>query len=222
VALAATADRGGWPLPPGLAALVAMTAWSVGVILYLVVTVLVLARLLLAGIRRDEPFAPYWISMGGASITVFGAARILQVTGSGVAGAARATVTGLAVMFWAFGTWLIPLLAVLAGRLRLREVASQRYHAALWAIVFPLGMYGVAGLELGSAARLRVLHEVGAVAVWPALAAWILVFAAMLFAPFGRNGLQSGSPAIQCSCVKDPSSTRSAPDLFRPAYRGTM
>jgi tellurite resistance protein TehA-like permease len=222
VAIVAASDHGGWPLPTGLAALAAVTVWSAGVILYLVVTVLVLARLLLAGIPRDEPIAPYWISMGAASITVFGAARILQVGGSGVAGAVRATVTGLAVLLWAFATWLIPLLLVLAARLRLREVLRQRYHTTLWTIVFPLGMYAIAGLELAAAARLRVLHEVGAAAAWPALGAWSLTFIAMLFAPFGRKGLRGGPPTIQCSYVKGPPSAEPTAELFWPAYRGTM
>jgi tellurite resistance protein TehA-like permease len=139
-----------------------------------------------------------------------------------VVGDARATVTGLAVMFWAFATWLIPLIVVFAARLRLREVPRQRYHATLWTVVFPLGMYGIAGLELGSAARLRVPHEVGAAAVWPALGAWSLTVVAMVFAPFGRKSTHGGPPAIQCSYVKSPPSAAPTADLFWPAYRGTM
>jgi tellurite resistance protein TehA-like permease len=196
VAIAAASLRPEWLRPSGLTGYLAVIAWSAGAVLYLVVTAVVLARLLLAGIREDEPVAPYWISMGAASISVFAAARILQLTGSPLVAAVRPAITGLAVMFWAFATWLIPLLLVLGISRGLRGRARQRYHAGLWVIVFPLGMYGIAGLDLGAAADLRVIHDIGAMAVWPAAAAWGLTFIAMLAAPFREYGHRGSSAAL--------------------------
>ena len=58
-------------------------------------------------------------------------------------------------------------------------------------IVFPAGMYATASMELGTPARLPLMHGVGAVAAWPATAAWGVTFAAMIVSlarrpPWGR------------------------------------
>jgi tellurite resistance protein TehA-like permease len=50
----------------------------------------------------------------------------------------------------------------------------------LWSIVFPLGMYGVAGHYLGSADHLPIVRVIGENETWVALTAWALTFAAML------------------------------------------
>ena len=47
------------------------------------------------------------------------------------------------------------------------------YTPALWSLVFPLGMYGVASLRLSLAAELPALKTVSGAMTWVALAAWI-------------------------------------------------
>jgi tellurite resistance protein TehA-like permease len=54
-----------------------------------------------------------------------------------------------------------------------------RYEPTVWSIVFPLGMYGVAGSYLGHADRLPIVQGIGNVESWIALAAWLAAFAAM-------------------------------------------
>ena len=55
----------------------------------------------------------------------------------------------MSVVFWAFATWLIPVL-VAAGVWRhfVRKVPLV-YVPTLWSMIFPLGMYAVAGIYLG-------------------------------------------------------------------------
>ena len=55
-----------------------------------------------------------------------------------------------------------------------------RYEATLWSIIFPLGMYAVAGIYLGRADDLPVVEGVGRAELWVAFAACVLVFAAMV------------------------------------------
>jgi tellurite resistance protein TehA-like permease len=50
----------------------------------------------------------------------------------------------------------------------------------LWSIVFPLGMYGVAGEYLAQADHLPLVATIGADEGWVALVAWLLTFLAML------------------------------------------
>ena len=165
-------------LPPWLAAAAGITAWSAGVVFYLAIMVLVVARLLTVGLGPADATAPYWVAMGAASISVFAAARILHIGGPALA-AARPAVTGVAVVLWAVATGLIPVLATMTTARWLRPSRRPRYRPEAWAIVFPLGMYAMAGLRLGTAARLPLIHHIGAAAVWPAAAAWALTFAAM-------------------------------------------
>jgi len=49
----------------------------------------------------------------------------------------------------------------------------------MWSIVFPLGMYAVAGMYLGQADRLPFVEAVGRAWFWVGLAAWVLAAGAM-------------------------------------------
>jgi tellurite resistance protein TehA-like permease len=55
------------------------------------------------------------------------------------------------------------------------------YEAALWSIIFPLGMYSVASYSLNAEDHLPIAGVVGEVEGWFALAAWVVTFAAMLY-----------------------------------------
>ena len=68
----------------------------------------------------------------------------------------RDLIAGLAVVFWAFATWLIPVLVAAGWWRHVRRRVPLRYEATLWSIIFPLGMYAVAGIYLGRADDLPV------------------------------------------------------------------
>ena len=80
VAIAATSAYATGVLPGRLAAWVAVVVWAAGAALYPVVTALVVARLRVAGLAPGDPVAPYWVTMGAASITVLSATQVLEVT----------------------------------------------------------------------------------------------------------------------------------------------
>jgi tellurite resistance protein TehA-like permease len=148
--------------------------------LYLVITVLVATRLVLAGLGPQEPTAPYWVAMGAASITVLAAAQILHGPGSPAMRTARPALAVAAVVFWVLASVLIlPLIARGAWR-HLYRREPPRYRADLWMIVFPAGMYATASMQLGTAVGLPLIHGVGATAAWPAAAAWALTFTTMI------------------------------------------
>jgi tellurite resistance protein TehA-like permease len=161
------------------AALTATLMWSVGVVLYLVVATMVLTRLLLLELTPEDMSPPYWIAMGATAITVFAGAHLLQMDATPVTIATRPVVIGLAVILWAFGSWLIPLLLVFSAW-RFRRSGRLAYAPPLWSVVFPLGMYAAASMAIGRAARLPLIAHIGRVASWVAVAVWALVFLAML------------------------------------------
>jgi len=185
-AIAATSAYTAGVLPGRVAAWAAVVAWTTGAALYLVVTALVVTRLRVAGLAPGDPVAPYWVTMGAASITVLGAAQAVQVTG--VAGSAvltglRAGLTDLGLGFWSVATGLIPALVIFgAGRWR-RGLTARGFRPEWWMIVFPAGMYATASMRIGAVAGLPPIRETGAAAAWVAAAAWAAVLAGMVFRP---------------------------------------
>ncbi|HTM85883.1 MAG TPA: tellurite resistance/C4-dicarboxylate transporter family protein [Mycobacterium sp.] len=161
-------------------ALLAVFSWSVGIFLYAAAGTLVAVRMLLYPLRPDDVTPPYWVSMGATAITVLAGARIVQMADAPMLTATRGLVAGASVVFWAFGTWLIPPL-VAAGLWRhVVHRIPLHYEAPLWSIVFPLGMYGVGSHYLGQIDHLPTVEAIGADESWVALAAWTVTFVAML------------------------------------------
>lgn len=173
-------------------AVLAVMSWSVGVALYCATGVIVSLRLMLYEFGPEELTPPYWVSMGALAITVLAGARIVQMADAPMVAVTRDLVAGLAVVFWAFATWLIPVL-VAAGWWRHAHCRVPLvYDATLWSMIFPLGMYAVAGIYLGRADHLPIVEGVGRVGLWVALAAWAVVFVTMCRHVF-RTVLAPGS-----------------------------
>lgn len=164
-------------------AVIEIIGWSAGVLLYLVTSALVATRVLRAGLRPEDPTAPYWVAMGAAAITALAAASILRGTGSPAVSAVRPALSGLAATFWALASCLIPPLMARSVWRHVRPRAPLRYRPDLWMIVFPAGMYATASMQVGTVSRLPLIHQIGTAAVWPAAVAWALAFAAMVVSP---------------------------------------
>jgi tellurite resistance protein TehA-like permease len=166
------------PLPQA-AAVLAVCCWAVGVVLYLLVAGLATAALLAFRVEPAGLTPASWVFMGAAAISVLAGAQVLRLPSSTLQAAVHDVVAGSSVMLWAFGTWLIPLLVVLGvWRHALRRVPLA-YEPALWSIVFPVGMYGAASHELGTALNVSWLVTLGRDEAWLALAVWAVVAAAM-------------------------------------------
>lgn len=163
----------------GLAVLAVMS-WSVGVFLYAAVGMVVTLRLMLYEVGPEDLTPPYWVSMGALAITVLAGARIVEMADAPMVAATRDLIAGLAVVVWAFATWLIPVLVAAGWWRHVRRGVPLRYEAASWSIIFPLGMYAVAGIYLGRADDLPVVEAVGGAGLVVAFAAWLLTTAVML------------------------------------------
>jgi tellurite resistance protein TehA-like permease len=161
-------------------ALLAVFSWSVGVFLYAAAGIFVAARMMLYPLRPIDLTPPYWVAMGATAITVLAGARIVQMADAPMVNVTRGLIAGASVVFWAVGTWLIPVLVAAGWWRHVTHRIPLRYEATLWSIVFPLGMYGVAGHYLGSADHLPIVRVIGENETWVALAAWAMTFAAML------------------------------------------
>jgi tellurite resistance protein TehA-like permease len=178
----AVASAGIEPMFDGLRrelALLAVVSWSVGVFLYAAAGMLVTLRLMLYPFGPEELTPPYWVAMGALAITVLAGARIVEMADAPMVAVTRDLIAGLAVVFWAFATWLIPVLVAAGWWRHVRRKVPLRYDATWWSIIFPLGMYAVAGIYLGRADHLPVVERIGQVELWVAFTAWLLVLVAM-------------------------------------------
>jgi tellurite resistance protein TehA-like permease len=55
------------------------------------------------------------------------------------------------------------------------------FEPGLWSVIFPLGMYAVAGIYLGRAADLPIVAAIGQAELWLAVAAFLATLAGMLW-----------------------------------------
>jgi len=170
-----------WPAQAELLATAAVALWSVGLVLYLLLLSLIWQRWLTVMMTPATLSPPYWILMGATGIIVLAGSDILALPATLPAvGAIAGFVKGTCIVFWSFGTWLIPLLIVLGLWRHILRQWPLRYESALWTVVFPIGMYGVATRSLGKAAGIGFMQPLGRGVVWVAMAAWLLVAAAGL------------------------------------------
>ena len=161
-------------------AFLAVFCWSVGIFLYAAAAVIVAVRILFYGLSPRDLTPPYWVAMGATAITVLAGARIVAMAGAPAVDTTRHLIAGFSVLFWAFGTWLFPPLIAAAVWRHIVHKVPLGYEAALWAIIFPLGMYSVASYSLNAEDHLPIAGAIGEVEGWLALAAWVVTFAAML------------------------------------------
>ncbi|MGH8889117.1 MAG: tellurite resistance/C4-dicarboxylate transporter family protein [Acidothermaceae bacterium] len=175
-------------------ALLAVFSWSVGVFLYAAAGIFVANRLMSYPLTPADLNPPYWVAMGATAITTVAGARIAEMADAPMVAATRGLIAGASVVFWAFGSWLIPALVAAGWWRHVVHRIPLRYEPTWWSIVFPLGMYGVAGHYLGGADHLPIVHTIGEDETWVALAAWALAFAAMLVS-FYRSFVPRPLPA---------------------------
>ena len=170
-----------WRSQTALLAPVAVALWSVGLVLYLVVTTLIVLRWLTVPMTPQALGPPYWILMGATAISVLAGARVLGIPASvPVIRDTHGFVEGFTFALWALGTWWIPLLLVLGEWRYVQRHFPLTYEPTQWSVVFPLGMYSVASLTFGRVAHLSFMAPIARVMIWVAVGSWVLVAAAFV------------------------------------------
>ncbi len=156
--------------------LLAYTFWTFGVLLYLIFIVLIVYRFFFYPIQPIDLTPPYWINMGAMAITTVAGARLItDVQPTPFLMMVRSYIEGFTVMMWAWGTWWIPLLVIIGIWKYAVRHEPMRYHAALWSMVFPLGMYATSIHLLARLPGLTMLAAIAPAFTWIAFAAWCLV-----------------------------------------------
>jgi tellurite resistance protein TehA-like permease len=171
------------PLP---LALLALGAWLLGGILYVMLITLIFYRWCFVPMSVSEMTEPWWINMGAMAIaTLAGSRLILLAHDLGVLpDSGQPVLFILTTACWVMATFWIPLLAILFIAKHAVHGDRIRYTSAEWSVVFPLGMYTAATIAYADAASMPFLIKVAQVTVLIALAAWALAVIGLLRAAF--------------------------------------
>lgn len=157
--------------------------WGIGIVFYGIFMTLFSYRLFFLRIEPADITPLFWVVMGAAAIsTNAGSTLILTDPRMPFLLALRPFVDGTTLILWAWGTWWIPLLLIFGIWKYLVRKEPLAYHAMLWSLVFPLGMYSLATYRLSLAADFPPLQWIPRIMIWVALGAWALTMMGALAA----------------------------------------
>ena len=173
----------------------ALSMWLWGGVLYIWIVTLIFYRYAFFRFSPTDLAPPYWINMGAMAIsTLAGALLITNAPDAPFLESLRPFLEGFTVLYWATGTWWIPMIAILAvWRYGFRRLPLT-YDPLYWGGVFPLGMYAVGTLEMEDAMDLGFLDPIPQVFFAVALLAWLLTATGLARSPRRRPGAAASRP----------------------------
>src|SRR5262245_60598352 len=151
----------------------AMAAFTLGLVLYMIVMTVEFLRWTFRRLAPDEVDPPAWIAAGAMAITVLAGSNLLTVAGrSRILAQLTPFLEGIIILAWATATFWLPLCLAIGVWRHLVRRTPLRYSPAYWALPFPIGMYSAATFAMLSAIRLGQLGWLPQVALAAALATW--------------------------------------------------
>lgn len=169
------------PIQPQHQYLISLLLFLCGGIFYFVIIVFIIFRMSFLRLKAGEFEPSYWINMGALAISTLAGALLLTHSDNAVfLQKLFPFIAGCTLGFWAFATWWIPVIVILDYWQYVLRRIPLTYNSQNWDIVFPLGMYTVASIEMIKVLDLPSLSGFPAVFSYLAFAVWVLVFAGMI------------------------------------------
>ena len=155
----------------------ALSMWLWGGMLYIWMMSLIFYRYTFFPFSPGDLSPPYWINMGAMAIsTLAGSLLIINAPDAPYLLSLLPFIKGFTVLYWATGTWWIPMLVVLALWRYVYRRFPFEYDPLYWGAVFPLGMYAACTHELLEAMGFGFLDFLPPAFLLFALAAWTAAF----------------------------------------------
>jgi tellurite resistance protein TehA-like permease len=159
----------------------ALSMWLWGGMLYVWIISLIFYRYTFFSFTPGDLTPPYWINMGAMAISTLAGAKLTQNSPDAPFLASLLPfLKGFTVLYWATGTWWVPMLLALSVWQHMIQRLPMRYEASSWGAVFPLGMYTVATREMAATLELPFLNSLLPAISILALIVWTLACAGLL------------------------------------------
>lgn len=157
--------------------LVALSMWLWGGMLYIWMMALIFYRYTFFRLSPADLAPPYWINMGAMAIsTLAGALLILNAADAPYLMSLLPFLKGFTVLYWATGTWWIPMLLLLGAWRYVYKRFPFEYDPLYWGAVFPLGMYAACTWQLEQAMSFGFETGLPHVFLCVAVIAWMVTF----------------------------------------------
>ncbi len=167
--------------PSDFLAFVCLAAFCLGLVLYLIVMTMVFLRWTFQPLEPTEADPPAWIAAGAVAITVLAGSNLLATRNvSPRIDRLGPLIEGLVTLAWATATFWFPVMVAIGIWRHIVRKVPLRYHPSYWALVFPLGMYGVATFKMRAVIKLDQLEWAPKITLAVALAAWTATFIGLL------------------------------------------
>ncbi|HYC47818.1 MAG TPA: tellurite resistance/C4-dicarboxylate transporter family protein [Burkholderiales bacterium] len=161
---------------------IALSMWLWGGMLYIWMMSLIFYRYTFFRFAPGDLAPPYWINMGAMAIsTLAGSLLILNAADAPLLVSLLPFLKGFTILYWATGTWWIPMLLVLAAWRYGYKRFPLKYDPLYWGAVFPLGMYAAGTFYMNDALDLKFLAAVPPIFFYVAMAAWTAAFIGAVF-----------------------------------------
>ncbi len=146
-----------------------------GCLFYIVVIGMIFYRTTFFHMRADEFKPSYWIDMGAAAITALSASTLVKALAiNHQFDDFVPLLKFLSTFFWVAGTWWIP--AILFLEIWRNTKIPLHYHAGLWSLVFPLGVYTLSTWDIAGTLGLPTLQPLAELILRIAWMAWGIIF----------------------------------------------
>jgi len=159
----------------------ALTLWLWAGVLYLWLMGLIFYRFMFLRLAPEELVPSYWINMGALALsTLAGALLIQEAPEAPWLATLLPFVKGYPLLYWATGSWWIPVLVLLGiWRHGVRRY-PLRYEPLYWGLVFPLGMYAACTWQMDAALGIGLLQPLAQLFLWLGMLAWLVTWGGML------------------------------------------